>query len=341
MARSYGAPAREARRNASIPASARGASCTAIPSAPSMSRRIRRLVSLSSTTRSRRPPRDTVARAVACGAASIGRVRAKLNSLPRLTALVTSSSPPMSATRRREIARPSPVPPKRRVIDASACVNSWKIVPSCSSGMPIPVSRTRNCTAAPSPPRCVTLADTSTWPSSVNLIALPIRFMRTCRTRVGSPRTIWGTSGGASLLRGQLGVQHQLDEAEDRIHRRADLMAHVGQEGAAGAGYALRQVARLAHRRFRRLAIADVLVQSDQRAVSGGLHGSRRKADLDAPAVLAHTLELHPNHFTPPHPRLEVARLRPKGLRHDQPVDSGADDLGRGVPEQDLERPVG
>src|SRR5213592_2382481 len=114
---------------------------------------------------------------------------------------VTSESrPPMSATSFREIARPRPVPPYRRVIETSACVNSSKMVASCSCEMPIPVSRTRNRTDVRPSWYATTAADTSTSPCSVNLMAFPMRFIRTWRTRVGSPRTMCGTSGGTSTV---------------------------------------------------------------------------------------------------------------------------------------------
>ena len=37
------------------------------------------------------------------------------------------------------------------------------------------------------------------------------------------------------LLGVELGVERQFGHADDAVHRRADLVAHVGQEGAAGA----------------------------------------------------------------------------------------------------------
>ena len=145
---------------------------------------------------------------------------------------------------------------------------------------------------------------------------------------------------GSPLLRGQLRVQYQLDEAQDSVHGRADLMAHVSEERAARASDTLRQVARLAHGRFRGFAIADVLVQRDQRAVRGGMHRGRREADLDVSPVLAHALDFHAHDLTTPDARLQVARLGAERLRHDQPVNAGADDLIRGVAEQALERRI-
>jgi hypothetical protein len=92
--------------------------------------------------------------------------------------------PPMSWASSRQMASPSPLPPKRRVVDSSAWVNGSKILPIVAASMPIPVSLTEisrlaGCTSA--------LTITSPW--AVNLTALPIRFMRICRTRSASPRS--------------------------------------------------------------------------------------------------------------------------------------------------------
>jgi hypothetical protein len=40
--------------------------------------------------------------------------------------LSTPIWPPMSSTRRLQMASPSPVPPKRRVLELSTCVKAWK-----------------------------------------------------------------------------------------------------------------------------------------------------------------------------------------------------------------------
>ena len=52
------------------------------------------------------------------------------------------SEPSINSARRRLIARPRPVPPYRREIDASTWLNDWKRRPIRSGGMPMPVSRT-------------------------------------------------------------------------------------------------------------------------------------------------------------------------------------------------------
>ena len=56
--------------------------------------------------------------------------------------LDTFSVPPIRTTSCREIARPSPVPPKRREVELSAWVNASKRCSACRLAMPMPVSRT-------------------------------------------------------------------------------------------------------------------------------------------------------------------------------------------------------
>ena len=58
--------------------------------------------------------------------------------------LVTQIRPPIRATRRFEMARPNPVPPYFRVVEASACTNRPKMHGNFSAGMPMPVSLIAN-----------------------------------------------------------------------------------------------------------------------------------------------------------------------------------------------------
>src|SRR3984893_15502345 len=51
-------------------------------------------------------------------------------------------SPPIIWQNLRLITRPRPVPPYFRVVDASACENSWNNLTICSGVMPMPVSAT-------------------------------------------------------------------------------------------------------------------------------------------------------------------------------------------------------
>ena len=68
----------------------------------------------------------------------------KVEPWPRL--LSTVMSPPISRQKWRLIASPSPVPPYRRVVEASAWVNASKSRASCSVVMPMPVSVTAKVT---------------------------------------------------------------------------------------------------------------------------------------------------------------------------------------------------
>ena len=51
----------------------------------------------------------------------------------------------------------------------------------------------------------------------------------------------------APLLGGQFRIENQLDKAEYRVHRGADLVTHVGEEGRTRARDALGEIAGLAH----------------------------------------------------------------------------------------------
>ena len=77
---------------------------------------------------------------------------------PAPGALSTVTSPPIIRQKWRVRARPRPVPPNRRVVDASAWVNASNRRPSCSGVIPIPVSATRNTSQSPAPPSPLALA---------------------------------------------------------------------------------------------------------------------------------------------------------------------------------------
>lgn len=80
------------------------------------------------------------------------------------------------------IGRPCPVPPKRRVVELSACSNSSNRRSTVSGDMPIPLSHTLIRRG------CPVLALIGIWfsPSSVNLMALFTRLWRICRIRRSS-----------------------------------------------------------------------------------------------------------------------------------------------------------
>ena len=162
--------------------------------APSISASMRRLVALSSTTRTRqpvellsRPGEDDRRRGATANRA------VKWNVLPCPSSLSTQIRPPISSTSRLVIASPSPVPPKRRVVELSACVNASKIRSRLAAGCRRPVSRTTMWSIDRRPPRsaCARRAPPPR-PRSVNFMALPTRLTSTCRRRPGSPTTCVG-----------------------------------------------------------------------------------------------------------------------------------------------------
>ncbi len=97
----------------------------------------------------------------------------------------------MASTSRREIARPSPVPPKRRAVVESTWLKAWNRRSSLSAGMPMPVSLTHiSSISVRGPPLAVSRllrTETNTSPWSVNFSALEIRLTSTCRSRARSP----------------------------------------------------------------------------------------------------------------------------------------------------------
>ena len=155
-----------------------------------------RLVELSSTTRTRSPVSwsgEIDGGAAAAPLTAKGRVAQKVLPLPK--ELSTPISPPITSVSLREIASPSPVPPYRRVVEASACENDSKSLRWSAASIPIPVSRTskRTRTFADSCSTSFTLMTTS--PEGVNFTAFEARLSRICLMRPASPTSIAGTSG--------------------------------------------------------------------------------------------------------------------------------------------------
>ena len=112
--------------------------------------------------------------------------------VPEPRVLSAQIRPPINSTKRFEMARPRPVPPYLRVVEASACEKLSKMVDSRSAGMPIPVSETEKCSVAGA--ESISTRTLSS-PRSVNLVALPSRFKSIWRRRPGSPIKRAGTSG--------------------------------------------------------------------------------------------------------------------------------------------------
>jgi len=98
--------------------------------------------------------------------------------------------PPSISMSSLQIARPSPVPPNFLVVEASSC---WKGVKSFSEragSKPMPESLTLISIKF----ELAFLAEMTTDPSWVNLMALPIKLMRICWRRPLSPWISKGTS---------------------------------------------------------------------------------------------------------------------------------------------------
>src|SRR5665213_2407879 len=133
------------------------------------------------------PPRKAGAAGAGSGAGSDMRAgRRTVKTEPFPDSLVTVTSPPIISAKRRLIARPRPVPPNFRVVEASACVKGVKSFSSCSGVMPMPVSVTAKLSHG-APALSGRVTSRRTVPFSVNLLALDKRLNRICRTLVRSP----------------------------------------------------------------------------------------------------------------------------------------------------------
>ncbi len=144
-----------------------------------------------------------------------GSVSVKVEPTPG--SLSTSTSPPMSVASRREMARPSPVPPKRRVVELSAWLNSVNSRAMPAASMPMPESRTaRRSRGGPAASACI-VASIRTKPLAVNFSALPTRFSRIWWTRRPSPSRRLRYVG--------VGPGHQLEPLVAR--QRAQQRGHV------------------------------------------------------------------------------------------------------------------
>ena len=75
-------------------------------------------------------------------AARVATVRWNVLPSPGTPALSAHIVPPIASASRLEIARPSPVPPYLRLVEASAWLNDWNMRPMAAAEMPMPVSVT-------------------------------------------------------------------------------------------------------------------------------------------------------------------------------------------------------
>ena len=161
------------------------------------------MVALSSTIKTRLPRSSSSRTSQAGRALVIGCFSGTVNQNrePAPGVLSTPISPPIKCTNRREMANPSPVPPKRRLVELSAWVKESKILAWTSGAMPMPVSSTAKYSRGVVSPSACTRIRITTSPFSVNLMALPTRLTKSCRTRTGSPCTLAGRSIGRSLIK--------------------------------------------------------------------------------------------------------------------------------------------
>ncbi|MBK6400881.1 MAG: hypothetical protein IPF74_02495 [Rhodocyclaceae bacterium] len=109
---------------------------------------------------------------------SFGSGRSRVKVAPWPGTLAARMSPCISRTRSCTIARPSPLPPKRRLMELSACRNGEKMSPSAAASMPMPLSRT-SISRRVAPPTSVARQRMLTLPFSVNLTALFTRLVTT------------------------------------------------------------------------------------------------------------------------------------------------------------------
>ena len=196
---SNGAPARAAACTASTAARPSVACSTQQPQCSSIATAIIMLTGLSSAISARAPRRRAVSFASVlggrCGGAVLGSGSSAQKLLPWPGVLSTPTVPPISCASSRQIERPRPVPPKRRVVDESPCENGVNKRACVSGGTPGPVSDT----ASRRPPASLQVASMRTWPRSVNLSALVMKFERICRTRTGSPRMCAGRRSSIAI----------------------------------------------------------------------------------------------------------------------------------------------
>ena len=204
-------PSRSAARNGRSRAAASRASaspavpavCGSAPSAASWRARISRLIGRSSTTSTRSPA--SAGGGGSAGAAPAGSAPKRARKVKRLPLAGQSGSrgaastpPPISSARRRQIARPSPVPPYLRRIEASAWVKRSNRCGMRAGSRPTPVSVTWQVSIQPRPGGSGSASSASSiQPRSVNFTALPTRLNSTCRKRPGSPSTRAGRSAGS------------------------------------------------------------------------------------------------------------------------------------------------
>ena len=163
-----------------------------------------RLVALSSTTRMREPgAKPAAANSPGAWPAACPKGSSTQNTEPAPGWLETPMAPPINSATCLEIARPRPVPPKWRVVEASAWLKGWNSFASVGASMPTPLSETLKRSQTPpsaGASRGAGASATTTCPACVNLMALPLRLPINWRRRTGSPATIMGAAASMSQI---------------------------------------------------------------------------------------------------------------------------------------------
>ena len=95
-----------------------------------------------------------------------------------------------------------------------------------------------------------------------------------------------------ALVKAELAVREQLEHADDRVHRRTDLVAHGGDESALRLRPGARGIARLAQLLFGALALGDVAQVRGEQPLLARLHHGDRQLDRELLAARAHGGEL-------------------------------------------------
>ena len=175
----------------------------------------------------------------------------KRNTAPAAGAAIEDDVAAHARTIRREMARPRPAPPWRRVSAVSTCSNSPKMRSASSGGMPGPLSATAK-TMRSAPVTAVPRStEKVTPPASVNLTPLPARLRSTWRSRARSTSTA-GRRGPSRGNVDALGVGAGGEQLGDLLQQRLEL-GRLGPEIEA-AGLDLGKVEHVVDQRQQRLA---------------------------------------------------------------------------------------
>ena len=137
-----------------------------------------------------------------------------------------------------------------------------------------------------------------------------------------------------ALLGTEGGFQDEVGEPDDRIHRRPDLVTHVGQELGLDAARLERRVPRRLHLVQHAKLIAHVVRDpyAPDRLASGSAEQRRRDRHRDAGPVPGEERDALVAH---------LRRLGRVGPSFDVPSDGAPDELGLAVPEERAGRVVG